>query len=99
MSGVEETLERVSKHKGVLGLIVASNQGVIYKSTLDESLTQQYTSMIPGLTGLAKNMVRDLDPQNDLEFLRIRSAKHEIMVAPKDDYVLVVIQDPSAASA
>lgn len=31
---------------------------------------------------LARNLVRDVDPQNDLEFVRIRSNKHEIMVAP-----------------
>lgn len=40
--------------------------------------------MIPGLTGLARSMVRELDPLNDLEFMRIRSIKHEIMVAPSE---------------
>ena len=29
-----------------------------------------------------------------LAFLRIRSKKHEIMIAPDKDYVLVVIQNP-----
>jgi hypothetical protein len=29
-------------------------------------------------------MVRELDPLDDLEFLRVRSAKHEIMVAPRE---------------
>eukprot|EP00884_Botryococcus_braunii_P015608 jgi/Botrbrau1/2730/Bobra.0164s0010.1 len=41
---------------------------------------------------MARNMVRDLNPQNDLKFLRIRSSKQEIMVAPHADFVLVVIQ-------
>ena len=27
-------------------------------------------------------MVRDLDPTNDLSFLRVRTSKHEIMIAP-----------------
>ena len=35
-------------------------------------------------------------PQNDLTFLRIRSKKHEIMVAPDKEYVLIVIQNPHA---
>lgn len=35
--------------------------------------------------------------QNDLTFLRIRSKKHEIMVAPDKDYLLIVIQNPNAA--
>lgn len=44
---------------------------------------------------MAGSVVRDLDPQDALRFLRIRSNKHEIMVAPEKDYVLVVIQDPN----
>ncbi|KAF6253888.1 putative bithoraxoid-like protein [Scenedesmus sp. NREL 46B-D3] len=63
---------------------------------LKEQLTQDYASMIPSLTALARNMVRELDPQNDMEFLRVRSAKHEVMVAPKGDYVLIVIQDAAS---
>lgn len=42
-----------------------------------------HAALIPQLARLAKNMVRELDPDNDLEFLRIRSLKHEIMVAPR----------------
>mmetsp|Transcript_6205 Transcript_6205/g.13531 ORF Transcript_6205/g.13531 Transcript_6205/m.13531 type:complete len:101 (-) Transcript_6205:454-756(-) len=97
MSDVEATLARISQHKGVLGTVIISNTGQALRSTLDESLTKQYADLIPSLAELARNLVRDLDPQNDLEFLRIRSFKHEIMVAAKDDFVLVVIQDPSAA--
>ncbi|WIA33348.1 hypothetical protein OEZ86_006485 [Tetradesmus obliquus] len=93
MSQVQDTLDRIGKHKGVLGCIIAGTDGSIHKTTLDEQLTQDYTSMVPSLTALARNMVRELDPQNDLEFLRVRSAKHEVMVAPKGDYVLIVIQD------
>jgi len=33
--------------------------------------------------------------QNDLTFLRLRSKKHEIMVAPDKDYLLIIIQDPN----
>jgi len=38
--------------------------------------------------------VRDLDPTNDLTFLRIRSKKHEIMVAPDKEFILIVVQNP-----
>jgi dynein light chain roadblock-type len=40
--------------------------------------------------------VRDLDPTNELMFLRIRSKKHEIMVAPDKAYLLIVVQNPNA---
>lgn len=36
--------------------------------------------------------------KNDLTFLRIRSKKHEIMVAPDKDFLLVVIQDPTISN-
>ena len=35
--------------------------------------------------------------QNDLTFLRIRSQKHEIMVAPDRDFTLIVIQNDNAS--
>eukprot|EP00493_Phyllostaurus_siculus_P026798 UN27144 len=61
---------------------------------MDNSTTVQYAGLIHSLAAKSRSTVRDLDPQNDLTFLRIRSKKHEIMVAPHKDYLLIVIQDP-----
>ena len=36
--------------------------------------------------------MRDLDPTNDLIFLRIKSKFNEIMVAPDKDFMLIVVQ-------
>ncbi|KAF5396018.1 hypothetical protein PHET_10882 [Paragonimus heterotremus] len=49
---------------------------------MDNSTTVQYCGLIQQLTAKARSAVRDLDPSNDLTFLRIRSKKNEIMVAP-----------------
>ncbi|XP_002731040.1 dynein light chain roadblock-type 2-like [Saccoglossus kowalevskii] len=92
---VENTLKRIQGHKGVLGLIVVNPEGIILRTTLDNSTTLQLANSIQQITALAKSVVRDVDPQNDLTFLRIRSKKNEIMVAPEDGYLLVVIQNPS----
>jgi dynein light chain roadblock-type len=40
-------------------------------------------------------MVRDLDPTNDLIFLRIKAKLYEIMVAPDKDFMLIVVQGKS----
>jgi dynein light chain roadblock-type len=40
------------------------------------------TGLIRTLSDKAKSCVRDLDPQNDLTFLRIRTKKQEILIAP-----------------
>lgn len=47
------------------------------------------------LADKARSVVRDLDPSNDMTFLRVRSKKHEIMVAPDKDFILIVIQNPT----
>ncbi|KAI9136612.1 hypothetical protein BKA69DRAFT_1033436, partial [Paraphysoderma sedebokerense] len=93
-SEVEETLKRLSSHKGVQGIVVVNSEGIPIRTTLDNSLTVQYSALITQLAAKAKSVVRDLDPQNDLTFLRIRSKKHEIMVAPDKEYLLIVIQNP-----
>lgn len=93
MSDVESTLQRISSHKGVLGCIVVNKDNIILKTTCEPEVAELHSHLIPQLAILARNMVRDLDPQNELEFLRIRSMKQEIMVAPHAEFVLIVIQD------
>jgi hypothetical protein len=34
--------------------------------------------------------------QNDLTFLRVRTRKHEVLVAPDREYLLIVVQNPTA---
>lgn len=95
MSEVEDTLKRIQSHRGVQGLIVINSEGIPVRTTLDNSTTVQYAGLLHSLAAQARNCVRDIDPQNDLTFLRVRSKKNEIMVAPDKDYMLIVIQNPS----
>ncbi|THD24485.1 Dynein light chain roadblock-type [Fasciola hepatica] len=99
MSEVEETLKRISSQKGVTGAIVGNSDGVAVRSNLDNNATVSYCGLIQQLTNKARAALRDLDPTNDLTFLRIRSKKNEIMVAPDRDYSLIVIQDAESESS
>ncbi|KAJ7326518.1 Dynein light chain roadblock-type 2 [Desmophyllum pertusum] len=92
---VEDTLKRINSHAGVLGLIVLNPQGLAIRTTMDNATTQVYASNFQQLTDLVRSCVRDLDPLNDLKFLRVRSRKYEIMVAPSGEYSLIVIQNPN----
>ena len=56
--------------------------GIPLKTTMDHCNTVQITGLIHNLVHKARNTVRELDSQNDLTFLRLRSKKHEIMCAP-----------------
>ncbi|XP_051789676.1 dynein light chain roadblock-type 2-like [Erpetoichthys calabaricus] len=95
MSEVEETLKRIQSHKGVVGTIVVNAQGIPIRTTLDNSTTLQYAALLRQITILARGTVRDIDPQNDLTFLRMRSKKHEVMVGLDKDFLFVVVQAPS----
>lgn len=55
----------------------------------------QYASLISHFVTKARSVVRQLDDGNELQFVRIRSLRHEVMVAPDREYTLIVIQDPS----
>ncbi|XP_029358154.1 dynein light chain roadblock-type 1 [Echeneis naucrates] len=95
MAEVEETLKRIQGQKGVQGIIIVNSEGIPIKTTLDNSSTVQYAGLIHQLVMKARSTVRDIDPQNDLTFMRVRSKKNEIMIAPDKDYFLIVIQNPS----
>ncbi|XP_026466810.1 dynein light chain roadblock-type 2 [Ctenocephalides felis] len=94
-SEVEETMKRIQSHKGVVGTIVVNADGIPVKTTMDNTTTVQYAGLIGQLSDKARSVVRDLDPSNDLTFLRIRSKKHEIMVAPDKEFILIVVQNPT----
>lgn len=55
-----------------------------------------YAKYISLLTKKAKSMIRDLDPTNDLAFLRIKTKNEEILVTPDKDYMLIAVQGPRA---
>jgi dynein light chain roadblock-type len=98
IAAVEETFKRLQSHKGVRGVIVINADGIAVRSTLDAEATVAYAALMSRFTVRARAVVRDLDAENELKFVRVRSRKHEIMIAPEFDrgreYYLVVVQDP-----
>ena len=93
-SEVEETLKRIQSHKGVKGVLIMNTEGVPIRSTLSAEDTESYSALVSQLVFKSSNVVRSLDDSDELAFLRIRSKKHEIMIAPDKDYILVAIQNP-----
>uniref|UniRef100_A0A8C0JWC0 Dynein light chain roadblock-type 1 n=1 Tax=Canis lupus dingo TaxID=286419 RepID=A0A8C0JWC0_CANLU len=80
------------RRRGATGSV---GNGIPIKSTMDNPTTTQYANLMHNFILKARSTVREIDPQNDLTFLRIRSKKNEIMVAPDKDYFLIVIQNPT----
>ena len=48
--------------------------------------------LIPQLVTKGKNTIRDLDSHNDLKFMRLKTTKYEIQIAPDNEFILIVVQ-------
>ncbi|KAL1927511.1 hypothetical protein VTP01DRAFT_3748 [Rhizomucor pusillus] len=92
---IDETLKRLSSRKGVKAVVILNSEGQAIRSTMNEELTKQYGQLISALVTQARTTVSTLDDQNDLTFLRVRTKKHEIMIAPDREYLLIVVQNPA----
>ncbi|KAI9577702.1 hypothetical protein GQX74_010889 [Glossina fuscipes] len=92
IKAIYENKTKLYKNNATKIAVVSS---IPVKSTLDNTTTVQYAGLMSQLADKARSVVRDLDPSNDLTFLRVRSKKHEIMVAPDRDFILIVIQNPT----
>ena len=57
---------------------MVNNEGIPIKSTLDSTSTVQYSAEVSQLAERAKCLVRDLDPTNELTFVRIASRRRTI---------------------
>ncbi|CAA90946.1 hypothetical protein GCK72_005665 [Caenorhabditis remanei] len=95
MSDFEETIRRLQSEKGVVGIIVVDSAGRVIHSTIDSDATQSHTAFLQQLCEKTKTSIRELDSSNDLTFLRLRTKKNEIMIAPDKDHVIMVIKDLS----
>lgn len=70
--------------------------GAIVHSSLTEEQSKAHAALVSQLTEKASMLVTSLEPDDELTFLRIRSNKKEIMVAPDKEFLMLVIQNPNA---
>jgi len=49
---------------------------------IERKSTYKYAKIVQFFQKKARSSVRDLDPTNDVTFLRLRSKKNEILIAP-----------------
>ncbi|KAK7790408.1 hypothetical protein R5R35_013502 [Gryllus longicercus] len=90
----EEVLLRIESCQGVMGSLVSNVEGLVLRHTMETSLADKSAPLLRELSEVARHMVRDLNPFNDLCYLRVETSKYEIMVAPEPEYLMVVWQEP-----
>ncbi|OXB80924.1 UNVERIFIED_CONTAM: hypothetical protein H355_006007 [Colinus virginianus] len=70
--------------------------GEILETTMDYAAAVQYAGHMSNLAMMARSAVRDIDPQNELALLLIRSEEREITAAPESGYYLIVSRNRKA---
>jgi Roadblock/LC7 domain. len=91
---MDSTLERVSKNSTVRVLVSYDENGRILHSTLtDAARTQIYRNTFRSLCYAARKTVKNLDPSDELECIRMRANDSiEMILAPDVNGTLVVLQ-------
>ncbi|KAJ9066714.1 hypothetical protein DSO57_1006936 [Entomophthora muscae] len=91
LNEVESTYSRLIARKNVRGVVLATRpEGLIIRSSLSDELSKIYGKVISELLNVAQNAVKSIDDQDLLKFLRVRTAKHEIMISPGNFYAFRV---------
>ena len=90
MSDFEQCLENKNSWNATIGYPADSkcassaslSLGIPIRSTMDTQTTVHYAGLINSLTAKTRSTIREIDPTNDLQFVRVRTRKSEIMIAP-----------------
>ena len=54
---------------------------------------KKYSGLLARFTQRAMKIVKEMDPANELNFLRVSSKSNEILIAPDENFTLVVMQE------
>ena len=97
-SEIEDTMKRLTAHKGVIAAVVYNDSGIPIRTApaMDSAQATLYPALFADLVEKSQQMIKKLDPTNDFQTMRIRSAKNEILVYPEKNYTLVVVQSADA---
>lgn len=92
MLEAQETYERIRER--VEGIVITDGEGRFRRTTIEpEEEAKKFASNVSQLAIKAQNVVRDVDPSNEMTFLRFTMKGREILVAPGKDFFLIVIMN------
>ncbi|KAJ2829055.1 hypothetical protein GGI24_002233 [Coemansia furcata] len=91
---IDETINRLGSKKGVESVMVLTKDGRVIRTTATPKHSEIQGKLLSRLARDAAEIVEELESQDDLSFLRIRTKRHEIMLALDHNYLLVIVQSP-----
>jgi dynein light chain roadblock-type len=63
------------------------------QSNDETQAAQELASLVWGFLSTAGSLVDEIDPEDELKLLRLRTRKQELVIVPEPKYLLVVIHD------
>ena len=94
---IEGSLEQLTYTKGVVGLVVATRDGVPIRDTfqdMDRSLAIAYAAMAADVVGTATPLYK-IKGEGDVEMIRIRTRTNEVIIKCNAKYLIAIVQEPS----
>lgn len=95
---IDHIMKGLGNQTGVLGTMVMNSNGLPIRTTFRDAEAVHYAALISELLRKSKSVLEPL-MGGQLDVIRIRSHKNEIIITPSDaksDIILVVVQDASA---
>merc|ERR1711944_112540 len=87
----EERFEELSHNKNVVGAMILTAEGKTVRTTMDPQNSTNYADFAYKLIKTTRELLHEHDNSNDVKFFRLTTKKHEIMMSPDNQYILVVI--------
>lgn len=84
---------------GVQGVVVINSDGIPIRTTVAQAKTAHLVGLLHGFILKTKSTIKEMDTQNDLTFIRLRSQKDEILIAPDREFTMIVVQKPIVRKA
>jgi len=91
----DETLKKLKRFEGVKGVIVTNTEGLPISTTYDTDKTENIAAHITSLIGKARTVVNEIytDEKEAMSFLTLTTANGEVLIAPEEEYILIVMKD------
>lgn len=84
-------INRVRNH---VETIILDSELITVSSTLDNTTTVAIAAGMSALSTAAQSACRDLDPSNEMMFLRVRTTQHEFLIGSDNEvFTLITIQN------
>lgn len=91
---LKEIVKRFASREDVRGVIITDNEGLPIQTDLPTATTELVAAQVTSLVGRAKKVVEGLQ-EGELHFLKLETDKGEVLIAPEDAWILIVLQGAS----